>query len=226
MSLESNEQAPTVKAKRSNDQIAVDKVFSFESEVGPIQLLMLDQSMCFFRRVWYQNSLYVQGFIVDRDGFFNAVLMPIINSQQAVEFSSLLLASGDQVISHIKSTDIDQESLIYRSALISPFQQLEIIVNAGVIAMASEAVVVDVLAGSLVLIAIIGLLMFYRLGASQIELAGRQRNFISAVSHELKTPLTSIRMYGEMLRSDWVIDEDKKRSYYDFIFLRASAYRV
>ena len=57
----------------------------------------------------------------------------------------------------------------------------------------------------------------YRLGVGQIRLHRQQQDFVSAVSHELKTPLTSIRMYGEMLRAGWV-DEDKKRSYSDFIF--------
>jgi signal transduction histidine kinase len=36
----------------------------------------------------------------------------------------------------------------------------------------------------------------YRLGLSQINLARLQQDFVSAVSHELKTPLTSISMYG------------------------------
>ena len=40
----------------------------------------------------------------------------------------------------------------------------------------------------------------YRLGARQIDLSRQQQDFVSAVSHELKTPLTSIRRYGEMLR--------------------------
>ena len=57
----------------------------------------------------------------------------------------------------------------------------------------------------------------YRLGAGQIDLARQQQDFVSAVSHELKTPLTSIRMYGEMLREGWA-PEDKKKTYYDFIF--------
>jgi two-component system, OmpR family, phosphate regulon sensor histidine kinase PhoR len=39
---------------------------------------------------------------------------------------------------------------------------------------------------------------------------------VSAVSHELKTPLTSIRMYSEMLREGWVTEE-KRPSYYQYI---------
>ena len=57
----------------------------------------------------------------------------------------------------------------------------------------------------------------YRLGLGQIKLANQQQDFVSAVSHELKTPLTSIRMYGEMLREGWA-PEEKKPQYYDFIF--------
>ena len=58
------------------------------------------------------------------------------------------------------------------------------------------------------------------LGLRQLALARQQQDFVSAVSHELKTPLTSIRMYGEMLREGWA-DEDKRRTYYDFIFHEA-----
>ena len=62
-----------------------------------------------------------------------------------------------------------------------------------------------------------GFWVVYRFGIRQIELSAQQQDFVSAVSHELKTPLTSIRMYGEILRAGWA-DEDKKRSYYDFIY--------
>jgi signal transduction histidine kinase len=55
------------------------------------------------------------------------------------------------------------------------------------------------------------------LGIRQIELTRQQQDFVSAVSHELKTPLTSIRMYGEMLRAGWAT-EDKKHEYYDYIY--------
>ena len=56
----------------------------------------------------------------------------------------------------------------------------------------------------------------YRFAVGQLRLARQQQDFVSAVSHELKTPLTSIRMYGEMLKAGWA-DEAKKQTYYDYI---------
>jgi len=61
-----------------------------------------------------------------------------------------------------------------------------------------------------------GFITLYRSGLSQIPLARQQQDFVSAVSHELKSPLTSIRMYGEMLKEGWA-DEEKRQSYYEFI---------
>ena len=61
-----------------------------------------------------------------------------------------------------------------------------------------------------------GFYLLYRLGAGQIDLARQQQDFVAAVSHELKTPLTSIRMYGELLREGWA-SEEKKATYYDYI---------
>jgi signal transduction histidine kinase len=47
--------------------------------------------------------------------------------------------------------------------------------------------------------------------------AVRKTTFVSNVSHELKTPLTTIRMYGEMLGEGIVKDEAKKKSYLETI---------
>ena len=77
----------------------------------------------------------------------------------------------------------------------------------------------SVLGWTTIIIAIVflgGFYFLYRLGSSQIDLARQQQDFVSAVSHELKTPLTSIRMYGEMLKEGWA-DEDKRKTYYEYI---------
>lgn len=52
---------------------------------------------------------------------------------------------------------------------------------------------------------------------SQILLAQQKTTFVSNVSHELKTPLTSIRMFAEMLREKRQPDEVKKQKYLEIM---------
>lgn len=51
----------------------------------------------------------------------------------------------------------------------------------------------------------------------QLRLARQKTDFVSNVSHELKTPLTSIRMFSELLAEGRVKDPEKQRSYLGII---------
>ena len=51
----------------------------------------------------------------------------------------------------------------------------------------------------------------------QVTLARQKTDFVSNVSHELKTPLTSIRMFSELLAEGRVIDPAKQSSYLHII---------
>ena len=51
----------------------------------------------------------------------------------------------------------------------------------------------------------------------QLTLARQKTDFVSNVSHELKTPLTSIRMFSELLAGNKVADTAKQRSYLQII---------
>jgi signal transduction histidine kinase len=74
--------------------------------------------------------------------------------------------------------------------------------------------IVLALAGLLVLSAAAGLYAVYRMVTVRLAFAQRRSNFAAAVSHELKTPLTAIRMYVEMLRDGLVDSDAKRREYY------------
>jgi signal transduction histidine kinase len=57
---------------------------------------------------------------------------------------------------------------------------------------------------------------------SELKLARQKTDFVSNVSHELKTPLTSIRMFSEMLAEGRVTDAGKQRSYLNIISAEAA----
>ncbi|HYE06010.1 MAG TPA: HAMP domain-containing sensor histidine kinase [Planctomycetota bacterium] len=68
------------------------------------------------------------------------------------------------------------------------------------------------LAAAVALIAV-GLALLARAARREVA-AGRQRSdFASAVTHELKTPLALIRMFGEMLAMDYARDAGERREY-------------
>jgi len=52
---------------------------------------------------------------------------------------------------------------------------------------------------------------------SEMALAKQKTTFVANVSHELKTPLTSIRIFAEMLKERRVADETKKEKYLDMM---------
>jgi len=57
---------------------------------------------------------------------------------------------------------------------------------------------------------------------SELKLARQKTDFVSNVSHELKTPLTSIRMFSELLAENRVADSEKQRSYLQIITAEAA----
>lgn len=209
------------KEKRDINQPPPVHILSFESEVSPLQLISLsNQHLCFYRNAWNGKARYIQGFIVNMH-FLQSIIQPIINTPQSLALSSLIIVDKGNVLQQFKAKTASNEFLIFRRALLSPFQEMEVIVNSNDLSTDASKQVLDIISIALALIIGAGFILFYRLGARQIELAKQQRNFISSVSHELKTPLTSIRMYSEMLRSDWVIDTSRRQSYYDYIYFES-----
>ena len=70
------------------------------------------------------------------------------------------------------------------------------------------------LSGLFLLAAGVGLFAVYRMVSVRLAFAERRSNFVAAVSHELKTPLTAIRMYAEMLRDGMVPSDEKRQACY------------
>ena len=71
--------------------------------------------------------------------------------------------------------------------------------------------------GVLLVVIAAGLVVTYRLVRRESEMARLKSDFVANVSHDLKTPLSVIRMFGETLEMDRVRDEAARREYYRVI---------
>jgi signal transduction histidine kinase len=74
-----------------------------------------------------------------------------------------------------------------------------------------------ILLGVFIAAIISGGILLTRLTLQNMKDARQKTSFVSSVSHELKTPLTSIRMYAELLLSKRVKDENKIQTYLSVI---------
>ena len=66
-------------------------------------------------------------------------------------------------------------------------------------------------------VTLFGAYLLWRDVRRELRLAEMRSRFVSAVSHELKTPLTGIRMFAEMLHVGQPIDPDTQAEYHETI---------
>ncbi len=73
------------------------------------------------------------------------------------------------------------------------------------------------LLGGVILMMALGIVVTVRAAVHEMEVARIQADFVANVSHELKTPLALIRMFGETLEMGIVSDEEKRKEFYTII---------
>ena len=199
----------------------------FESEVDPFEFRMLDSGYWVFsRNVWREGERATQGLVISQQQFLRRTIAQEYRNTLLSDSTDLIVSyAGNPIAAYRSDMDYGSEfpnallagELLFQSRLVAPFNQIELLYSVNQLPDGPGALVVKWSAVVMVLVLAIGTALLYRLGLRQMRLAQQQQDFVSAVSHELKTPLTSIRMYGEMLRQGWA-DEQKKRQYYDFIY--------
>lgn len=201
-------------------------ITTFASEIDPYEFSLLDSGhLVLFRNVWRDSERIIQGLLIDREQFSANSIENAFRGTTLAQMSNLVVGYQGDIIheyrgggdkDYLSSTDALQNTLLYRRALTAPFDDLELVFSINQLPRGPGA---NVLIWSTIVICIVflaGFFALYRLGMGQLRLARQQQDFVSAVSHELKTPLTSIRMYSEMLKEGWA-DENKQKQYYEYI---------
>ena len=93
------------------------------------------------------------------------------------------------------------------------------LLNPAVVTAAASSVrwTIGALLGVLLMLIIAGCIVVAMALQRRMTLARQQTDFVSNVSHELKTPLTSIRMFSEMLAEGRVKSDEKRARYLHII---------
>ncbi|MGB5473985.1 MAG: HAMP domain-containing sensor histidine kinase, partial [Gammaproteobacteria bacterium] len=203
------------------------RIRTFESEIDPFEFSLLGSGhFVLFRKVWRDGQRYIQGALIEQQPFVHDLIETMFLDTALSDMSDLLVAyrgdvlsafSGQAARDYLSSGEALRGTLLYQTRLSAPLGDVELILSINRLPAGAGGRVISWLAAILLLMLCGGFYLMYRLGARQIDLTRQQQDFVSAVSHELKTPLTSIRMYGEILREGWATDE-KKKLYYDYIF--------
>ncbi|WOH36203.1 HAMP domain-containing sensor histidine kinase [Thalassotalea fonticola] len=190
----------------------------------------------FYRIVSVAEHSRLQGYLVKRQPYlrehindtlaWRSFKSPVLVKLQDVEYSAQTelffyenLPDGQATVSHPLQPDSDfEQQAIYHTKLQWPYEGYSLSLSTYSLPLTSAMVY----SGIFIIILIAAILSacfgFYRLGVKQLALAEQRLNFVSSVSHELKTPLTSIRMYSQMLKEGMVISETHQQDYYAFIY--------
>lgn len=209
----------------------------YPSDIKKISLLKLKRSktehLIFYRKIWNGENKLIQGFVADEQAlildtlrdhleiaeFGTDVLMQVYYKGKHI--SSILHTLGKDNAhdaSFVALTTKEKKLGLKKMNFPAPLEHYSLSFSVDRLPIGDGTKTGGIFLAIVVLIIIGGLVVFYRLGVQQINLNAERLNFVSSVSHELKTPLTSIIMYADMLRSGMFTEQSKRTEYYNYIF--------
>ena len=197
---------------------SVAEASDYRVEVAPLQAVFLTDSQIFiFRRIMIDNQIYRQGFVLKVDQFLNHLAQNYFLTQPMARFTGLRLSVMDQgrqartLEAGVLSTEPD---FILNRSFPSPFNFLKATLICDQIPPSAGRHTLTIMLAALAVVVLIGLFAIYQSTRTLVDLSERRSQFVSSVTHELKTPLTNIRMYIEMLEQGIAQNPEREQEYF------------
>jgi signal transduction histidine kinase len=195
-----------------------DSAVNYQVEVAPLQAVFLSDDRIFiFRRIMINNQIYRQGFVLQVNAFLNHLAQTYFLTQPMAQFAGLRLSVVDQgretgaLASGVASQD---PGFILNRSFPSPFSFLKATLACQQIPRSAGRKTLTIMLAVLAVIVLLGLFAIYQSARAIVDLSERRSQFVSSVTHELKTPLTNIRMYIEMLEQGIAGTAEREQEYY------------
>lgn len=188
-------------------------------EVDPLQSLHIDDGLVLvFRRILIGNQVYRQGILIQVDELLNHLNEKHFSSQPMARFTSLTLTAvnnGRETMRIQEGRDIVHPHFALDRSFPRPFSFVRANLVCDVIPRSLGRATLNGMVVVLAAVILLGLLAIYQSARVVTDLSERRSGFVSSVTHELKTPLTNIRLYIEMLEQGIAAsDPERELEYY------------
>jgi signal transduction histidine kinase len=195
-----------------------DEAAGFQVEVAPLRAVFLNDAQIFiFRRIMINNQIYRQGFVLGVNAFLDYLTRTYFLAQPLAQFTALRLSVVDlgREAKAMQSGVISQHpDFILNREFPSPFSFLKASLTCDRIPRSDGRKTLTIMLLVLAVIVLMGLFAIYRSVRALVDLSERRSQFVSSVTHELKTPLTNIRMYIEMLEQGIAANPAREQEYF------------
>ncbi len=190
---------------------------TYQVEVAPLQSLFISRGRYFvFRRVVIGNQIFRQGFVLLARPFLRHLAAVHFDALPMAAFTGLELeASADGRVTAASRSGRWKNSgeLVAQRTFPAPFGFIHATVRAAAIPPSPARRDLEAALAVLGLVTLLGLLAVYKAVRTVVDLSERRSQFVSSVTHELKTPLTNIRLYIEMLEQGIAAGPEREQEY-------------
>ena len=196
--------------------MAASRPLPFQVELAPFQSVAIRADQIYiFRRIAINNQIYRQGFILLARPFSEYLLNTHFSKQPLAEFTTIKLQRRDKELSTIAEAGVSgtNASFVAERVFPSPFDFLSVTLSATQIPPSPARSSLHVAVAVLGVFMFLGLLAIYQSTRTIVAMSERRSQFVSSVTHELKTPLTNIRMYIEMLEQGIAPTPERQQEY-------------
>ncbi len=163
-------------------------------------------ALVLYRTVLVGERGYRQGLVLDRTALGAWLDARVIRSTRLARVAAVRFDGA--------ASAVGPERYVFAHRFAEPFDALSAELALASLPGVGSPGALYALVGVLLAVGAAGLYAVHRTAAVVMHYAERRSNFAAAVTHELKTPLTAIRMYAEMLRDGLVPSDAKRQEYY------------